>query len=387
MPILSQYEESKVSYLSEHFNQYLCAAYQIPHDEAVAREAQSLEPHFTALAEMLNARAQGKEAPFEGADFSAMFTAMARENGSLIRSSFIVTDAASFIDFAQNDCSPYYNGEGHTCYPPATSLDKRQKMGFAQLLRLNSDTRITQPVLSLNNDYIHDAQDLQTQKLITGLEDLYGITTHDWLHHMTMYVVSNHQIVKANKFAPLKDAMRTWNRAMDVAEPRYKQSAYEAWAVLTHSALLARSAPLAAALNESRDHFIATAKQKAEDLSAETDGEYRGAAYQELAYIFHLGASSLRYVAHPSAPIFTPVYDAFERLMENAQLRSAMSEIIGNKDAVRSSAAYQAHLCASNSVTTLFENSPSAAAQRAKVSAYTADVFDMMRTHYTLPSL
>jgi|GEM_PF-6445777 len=369
-------------YLSEYFNQYLSDAYRIPHDEAVRREVENLQPHFQALSAMLNARNDRKNTPFQPSDFDTMFTAMARENGSLIRSSFIITDAESFIDYAQNDCSPYYNGEGHTCYPPAASLDKRQKMGFAQLLRLNSDTRITQPVLSLNNDYIDDAQHPQTQQLISTLESLYSLTTHDWLHHMTMYVVSNHQVVKANRFAPLKDPMHVWNSAMDAPDSAYKQSAYEAWAVLTHASLLHRSAALSAALTKRVEQFITQLHDRGEYINAAPNVVCKDNAYKELAYLFHLGASSLRYVVHPSAPLFTPIYDAFDRLMENEPLRCAMGTILKNDTAACSSSAYKAHLAGSSSVTTLFDDTPAAARQRAKVDEYTAAVFDMMRAHY-----
>jgi|TARA_R110002126_G_scaffold3263_1_gene18353 hypothetical protein len=371
-----------MSYLEEHFNQHLSAAYHIKHDEAIQREARNLQPHFAALSEMLNAREDTQNALYSADDFNVMFTAMARENGSLIRSSFIVTDAASFIDYAQNDCSAHYDGEGHSCYPPAAAIDKRQKMGFAQLLRINSDTRITQPVLSLNNDYIHDMDDPDTQQLISALEALYSVTTHDWLHHLSMYVVSNDQVVKANKFAALKEPMRAWNRAMDAPDLGYKQSAYEAWAVLTHAALLKGSVPLSAALNGCVDSFITQAQQKAESIASKTDEADRQAAYQELAYIFHLGVASLRYVAHTDTPTFTPFYSAFDDLLQNKEFGRAMAAVVNCDIAACARDDYKAHLVASNTVTKLFEERPSAQGHREKVDGYTADLFDMMRTHY-----
>jgi hypothetical protein len=373
--------------LKEHFQRYLTAAHQMNHDEAIRQEAQNLYPHFTALAASLNQYQNDKQPPYQPSDFAAMFTAIARENGSLIRSSFVVTDAPSFIEYAQNDCALYYNGEGDTCYPPAASLDSRQKMGFAQLLRMGSDTRITQPILSLNDAYIHDLDAPNTRRLIAGIERLYSLTTHDWLHHLTMYVVGNNQVVKTNKFAQIKDPLIAWNKAMDLPNASYLQSGYEAWAVLTHAQLLDHSAPLKGAITHSVDDFVHIAQTRSAEIAALDDEDAQGAAYQELAYLFHHGATSLRYVAHPSAPVFTPVYTAFDGLMQNEELRIAMAEILGSEGAVRSSDDYRAQLITSNTVTALFEDTPSAVSHRAKINAYTEDVFDMLRTHYTPSSL
>ncbi len=323
--------------LQQNFYDRLSEAYQVNHADAVAEEAHQLAPLFNCLSayirdyevgasklpqylnnDIINWFKADKHKAVSAQTLSTLFTKIANDNGSLIRSNFIFTDSASFKDFAKNDCVTYYSGEGHTCFPSALNLGQKQNMGFAQILRIGSDTRITQPVIGLDGTRISNCQDEAQKNIYTQLEAIYRLTNHDWLHHMTLPVVGNATIAKANNNTKIKETLIRWNLAMATPHESYKNGCYEAWAVMSHAHLLGREegGPIRRALEEKITLLCAGLESRAASISpfgARNDNQ-RSVAYTELAYFAQLAATALSYVQRPDTALFKPLLETVERI-------------------------------------------------------------------------
>ncbi|MEC7701186.1 MAG: hypothetical protein VX740_06260 [Pseudomonadota bacterium] len=278
--------------LQNNFHGRLAAAYQADFTEAAAREAVRLAPYFAALG------SEGR--------LSEIFKAVALDNGSLIDSRFIVTDSASFLDYAHNDCAPYYNGDRHTVYPAPSVVTHHHKTGFAQILRLKDDTRISQPVLSLDARKLTPHCANQKEKVYKGLERLYSQTTHDWLHHLTMATVNNDLVVKANRHRAVNKALAAWNEKLPMPNAAYPHTTYEAWALTTHAGLVHDDRALLANLKD-------TVTSLAQDINDwrmfifELPDKDLPAALEEWAYVHYVACQGLLVIAAPEDELFAPL--------------------------------------------------------------------------------
>ena len=407
-------EDQTPPYLQQNFYDRLAEAYQVKHADAVAEEASMLKPLFNSLSAYINDYdvSAAKLPLFLGDDIvdwlkegghkavsaqtlSTLFSKIANDNGSLIRSGFAFTDSASFKDFAENDCVTYYNGDGHTCYPSAAHLGKKQNMGFAQMLRIGSDTRITQPVIGLDGARISSCGGPIQQNILTQLEAIYRLTNHDWLHHMTLPVVGNATIAKAQNNTKIKDNLVRWNKAMVKPHDSYKNGCYEAWAVMTHANLLEQDDD--GAMRQALDDRIEQLCLGLEGLAATIpaseaeqgqESSERNAAYTEIAYFAQLAATALSYVQRPDTALFVPLFDTLGQVMplSDPDALTALCDVWHYDESASADLTAQCikRLTTSNSATYLLEGNRGNAEFAQKTQGYTAAACALMLHNYGL---
>jgi hypothetical protein len=407
-------EDQAPPYLQQNFYDRLAEAYQVKHADAVAEEANMLKPLFNSLSayisdydvsvaelplflndDIVDWFKEGGHKAVSAQTLSALFSKIANDNGSLIRSGFAFTDSTSFKDFAENDCVTYYNGDGHTCYPSAAHLGKKQNMGFAQILRIGSDTRITLPVIGMDGGRISSCKDSIQQNILTQLEAIYRLTNHDWLHHMTLPVVGNATIAKAQNNTKIKDNLVCWNKAMIAPHESYKNGCYEAWAVMTHAHLLQRDE--GGAMRQALDEKVADLCLSLQELAAAIpaveaehgqQGSERNAAYTELAYFTQLAATALSYVQRPDTALLTPLLDTLAQLMplNDPDALTALCDVWHYDESAPADLTAQCikRLTTSNSAAYLLEGNHGNAAFAQKAQGYTASACALMLHNYGL---
>lgn len=350
-----------MTFLQQNFYDKLAYAYQTKHEDAVETEMDSLSPLFSTLAQ--------RNADISLARVQNIFKAIAAEHGSLVLSGFALTDNEVFKEYAVNDCGSYYNGEDHTCYPAVQSIDHNQTMGFAQLLRVRSDTRITQPVLSLNKTKLHGAE--EREPLFKAIERLYSLTNHDWLHHLTMPLVNNDWVVKANRHCAFKDTLIDWNKGLSSPPEPYKHTAYEAWAVATHADMVAHSPETLSEIEETVAGFTAHLNTCIEAAPDE-------AKLKELAYLSKMACSALRYAFHPSHDIYMPLYDSVALIADKSSeaLESGWNVKAANTQKLVD------ELVRTNAVCSLFEDTPAAKTFKNASNEATAQLITLLKANY-----
>lgn len=373
-------------YLQQHFYDVLSEAYKVKHDVAVAQEIDALLPVFSSLSNTLDGESSVES-------LRNIFKKMAQQHGSLIRSGFAVTDSASFYDYAVNDCSKVnngcYNGEDHCVYPPPNMLDDRQRIGFAQLLRVSSDTRITQPILTLNVHHIYPEDKEFLTSIVPDLEALYRLTTHDWLHHFTMPIVDNQQVVKTNRHDPLFDPLVNWVKTIEPKPEAYKHKAYEAWAVITQANLVKQDDVLMEQLEASIKTISEKLEQRLICLQSE---DYRGdkaLAHTELLSVAKAAIGALHYIEHPDKPVFDSFkifLDRFTALNNQNDIKLAIKRVFGeNSDhEVEGGAGLLNLITNADSVRHLFAYNEDVRRFQRSASTATKNLFPLLKAHYNL---
>lgn len=291
---------------------------------AAREEANKLMPLFNAMAEIIrdvdvdisspqNQRANYPYVPWlraggpqimRGEELAHAFVMKAQKMGSLIVSDVTFTWAETFQDYCLMQCDDKFTPYSQAGYYPALSgLEGADNMGFIQVTQGqprygDETTRISVPIKGLNQNFISADMVTPLASVLADLQDVYRLTNHDWLHHLTMELVNN-RIVYSEADHANDQIMYEWDERCALAEKGSRYGNYESWCAAAHAALLQTEAA-----REMREELTDKTERIAKSLKKIAKGKVKLDASD--AEIF----SATNYIAHMAAECLTAVYSS-----------------------------------------------------------------------------
>lgn len=245
-------------------------------EKIIARESDRNATRFNALAlylqqnkETLSQRSdlspetrewvtQGGLDKFSGARLSAIFAHMAQNHNAVMRSDAVICNNLAY-NAVKNDKMRQIKTLPHEAAP------RKVNFGFVSMVKNADDAQkrlaVTFPVVAVPNK-ISRVSDLSADHpLVVTLEKLYSLTSHDWLHHLTVSAMTKAYCDYTNDDREVEKWAEKYFANSANIYPVFdfgaNETLYEGWALLTNAQIM-KTTPEGTLL---RDEILITAMQ------------------------------------------------------------------------------------------------------------------------------